>query len=216
MSSDVPRAFIEAASRFQRPRDLVALLERHRGERKLSELMNDPRLKPFKEAWQASVFGIGYEHLSDKSIEVRICEPEPFPDFEARVDGVVHGFESRMVTRKRLGDAYRGDERIGPVVPVKPAKLPPFDPEPIRQAVQDKASKHYSGAVNLLLYVSFPGGNAQFSEVAKAVNESGGDKFESVWVITYDHIGCPRRSEKLARCDGWLKIPGQEPIIEGA
>lgn len=207
--------FVRSASRFQRPQDLGQLLERYRGKWTRHELFNNPKLKPFNEAWQAVMFGIGYEELTGQPVEVRICHPAQFPDFEAKIGGQIHEFESRIVTMKRLGAAYRGDENLGPVKPVKPAKLPPFDPTPIRDAVRDKAAKNYAAKVNLLLYASYPGKNAQFPDVVNAVNEGGGDKFESVWVVLYDYIGCPRPSERLARCDGWLRLPTEGPLLEG-
>lgn len=206
--------FIRAASVFQRPEGLAKLLEAYRQNWTMHELFNNPKLKPFKEAWQAAVFGLGYEERTQQPVEVRICEPEPFPDFQVRVAGKVHEFESRLVTLKRLGQEYRGDQRRGPQKVAKPRNLPPFDPAPIRKAVQRKASKKYSGKVNLLLYVSFPAANVNYEDVAQAVSDGGAGTFESVWVVTSAHIYCPHPSPLLARCDGWLKLPIESMVEE--
>ena len=59
--------FVQTASVFQRPHELAALLEHHRQNWTLHALFNNPKLKPFKEAWQAAVFGLGYEELTGRA-----------------------------------------------------------------------------------------------------------------------------------------------------
>lgn len=149
---------------------------------------------------------------------MRLSSHKRFPDFQIQVDDVIVDFEAVMVVTRPLGKEYRGDLRTGPIPTVAPAGLPPLDTGPIRTVVAKKASKRYQGKVHLLVYVNTKGSNAKYEVVSKAVRDTCGDSFESVWLLAYgrkagsrgavtNFVGCAKPSPNLAACAGWLPVP---------
>jgi hypothetical protein len=85
-----------------------------------------PKNQPLKDAWQGVMFAVGYQEYRRQLVEVRICVPERFPDFQVRIAEQTFDFEATMVMRKgrRMGDEFRDDKTPGPVRREKPEVLP--------------------------------------------------------------------------------------------
>src|SRR5437879_3316112 len=106
--------FVRQASAFQRPEVLAALMEDLRAGIPRNQLLANPALKPVREAWHAVMFGLGLETAYEKPMEIRICEPEPFPDFQLNFMGEIKDFEVTTATATKLTEQYKGDTTLGP------------------------------------------------------------------------------------------------------
>jgi hypothetical protein len=185
----------------------VKVLEEFRANVPREALFNDPANQPTFDAWQAALFGVGYEDLIQAPVDVRLCHPELFPDFHLRTNGTVFEFEATHYSRRKLGLVYRGDKTLGPPGASRPDRLPPFDYGPLTETVRRKVAKKYGAGVHLCVHLSMQGENATAEGVSQAVKDGGGEQFESVWVTGGDHLTCAIPCSNLAPCDGWHKIP---------
>ena len=207
--------FVDFASRFQHPEDLIERLEPLRARIPTAELLTSPKHKVLKEAWHAGVFGLGmrvaFEEASAKeAVYVRLAEPEPYPDFQLRLLDQTYDFEVTSTTDRATGELHRRSTRIGPPRPswIVDEEVPPLDSAALAGIIRKKLEKHYAPpAPNLLVYV-VEGKGMTMEAVRAAVNEGGGVNFASVWVLTTTHLGVARPFAGFPdRPGGWWRIP---------
>lgn len=206
--------FVEKANVFQTPTQLAELLERHRANVARRDLYGNPRYQPVRDAWQAILLALGYEEIIGCEVEVRICAPDDFPDFQMRVggaDGEVFDFEAVMALETKLGEKYRGDQTKGPQIPVRPEQYPVLNEQRVREVLRKKVGKTYGPGVNLAVYLNLKGGNVEAEALSSIVLEETGGTFESVWMTTYEYISCAKPSSLLAKPEGWIKLPLRTP-----
>lgn len=200
---------VHQLSRFLEPGEFVAQLERVRAGMSRERIYRDPKNQPLKDAWVGGMFALGYQEFRRALVEVRICAPERFPDFQVRTQGVTFDFEATMVLRagRQMTAEYRQDAALGPARKEKPEDLPPFDERELADAIAKKAAKSYGGQPHLAIYLNTQGKSVELHNLAAEASTKNGEVFESIWFVTGHHIGCGKPSPLLLAPDDWFRIP---------
>jgi hypothetical protein len=152
---------------------------------------NRPELQPLREAYAAGLFAwiLGEQHKARVKLD-----KDRFPDFHAYRPGVRRAAEYREAAKRRAAGL--------------PEELAEFDPvqdemnasPAIAETMEKKASKHYSSAPYLLVYVNFWLFNKpqmsleQFAELAKP----WATKFPEIWLLWgANAIRCPPKPDMI-------------------
>lgn len=200
---------IPELSEFREPGDFARRLDRLRAGLTRKELYGDPKNQVLKDAWQGAMFALGYQEFRRRLVEVRICAPDNFPDFQIRIDGKTFDFEATMILRegRRMAGEYRNDTTLGPVWKEKPSDVPPFDPDELAKAIAKKAAKQYAGKPHLAVYFNTQGKGVELADLAGVAQGPDGNAFESIWIVTDHYIGAVKASAALVAPEGWFRIP---------
>jgi len=204
--------FIERASVFQSPSDLGALFNEHCATISKHDLFNKPENNNvLPEVWTAAMLGLGFQRGTGVDVKVRICGGEPFPDFRLLYGGHDLAFETTVALldtpEGKPGIVYRDNKSLGPISSGKRIESPPFDYGPLETAIQKKTKKYYSSPVHLCVYVPYGGKGFVFDEVVRSTSMSGGNSFESVWVLTHTHMTCAKQWDQIGGPGGWIDLP---------
>jgi hypothetical protein len=205
MSEDAAREL----SAFREPGEFLTLLERIRVGIPREEIYRNPKNQPLKDAWQGGMLALGYQEYRRTLVEVRICVPAEFPDFQLRIAGKTFDFEATMVLAegRRMTEEYRNDSTPGPVRKEKPEDLPPFDSKQLVRAIAKKAAKQYAAKPHLAVYLNIRGKGVELSNLAAIAQGKDGNAFESIWFVSDHNFGCGKPSFSLVAPDDWARIP---------
>jgi len=170
--------------------DFLPIVHEHNSKVSGDDFFNRPELQPLREAYAAGLFAwiLGEQH----KVRVKL-DKDRFPDFHLDRDGQTLSFELVEAYRpgvRRAAEYREAAKRRAAGLPEELAEFDPVQDETnaspaIAEAMEKKASKHYSSAPYLLVYVNFWLFNKpqmsleQFAELAKP----WATKFPEIWLL---------------------------------
>ena len=174
---------------FYTPEEAYLLFRQRREQMSAERFFNDPDASTLRDIWLAAHFGHAY---SQAFTPCRLLLDESRKhdwDFILAVDGMHHPFQATEAQQpgRRRGLEYR-ELASGSRPSVVSESWEPGTvngPNWIKDAIELKRQKHYSGEseLNLLVYANFTAYQLEFSRV-QAVCQPFAQAFHSAWVIT--------------------------------
>ena len=144
------------------------------------DLFGDPKNQFRMEAYIAGEFAIIYN--KHESCQVRLTEDGLY-DFELQTGEGVVGFQAVEADQesRRRGDEYRNKPESSKAIDVDLDKEYDDARNAIQRVLGQKAARHYSPRVNIVVYVNlfFDDGEGQCARLT----EPWKDDFESVWLL---------------------------------
>jgi hypothetical protein len=161
------------------------------------DFFSQPGVTFLRDAWSAAKFS-----ECRKADAVRLIKAE-WPDFEARIEGVVRQYEcvEADLPGRRRGDEYRDSDpprmKLDPVEDwIKRAEQ---IPAALKNAIEKKIRKRYSGRASLLIYLNIGEFGVRQKEIEASFLEMAAPAtthFESVWILWKDRVYGPWKRDQ--------------------
>lgn len=194
--------------KFHKPKDLKKLVDAELQFVPSKALFDKPEYQKLQEKWCAAAFGIGYEkYVRPCSVGVNDTPQFVEADFFLQTEDVTYSFQITEVLEKgrKRGAEYKAYES-GEIIPYT-WKEPKERISSIREAIENKVKKHYSGAaeLNLLVYVNIKSNDLEYANILESVTSTK-DKFSSIWLISNSRICSFFSKPEIGQIIGWREI----------